>query len=176
VTAFAETIAEVRRLHGGHLTEVEELLLALVFLEGRPLRAGSDVVDARALVRSRLMVEQGMGAREALAWARQSDGEAGVTLDDCLRIGGLRSVYVDPYVVDREGGEGWARSGIVATRGDAGEEDGVLGGVAGWRQFGAEDEPVLLDEDDQELIDPEVTDVDEPTLERWRLWLEEGDG
>jgi hypothetical protein len=111
VTVFAEAVAEVRRLHGGRLTRIEEGLLALAFLDGQPLRAGSDVVDARALVRARLMVELGMGAREALAWARQSDGEAGVSLDDALRITGLRSVYVDPYVVDREEGEGWARSG-----------------------------------------------------------------
>jgi hypothetical protein len=174
VTAFPETIAEVRQLHGGHLTEVEELLLALAFLEGRPLRAGSDVVDARALVRSRLMVEQGMGAREALAWARQSDGEAGVTLDDCLRVAGLRRVYVDPYVANREEETmSWSEDEAREEQG----EDGVIASVDVWKRFGGQGEPVLQDEE-RELIDPdaEVVDVDAETLARWQLWIREGDG
>jgi hypothetical protein len=93
-----DALAEVHRLHGGRLTETEELLLALAYSQGRPLRAGSDVVDAARLVRARRLVESGMSGAQALAEVGLSEGLHDATLDDALRIGGLRARYVDPFV------------------------------------------------------------------------------
>jgi hypothetical protein len=64
---------------------------------------------------------------------------------------------------------------VVATRDATAEdraEDGVLAGVDVWKRFGAEDEPVLQDEE----RDVEVADIDEATLARWQLWTAEADG
>jgi hypothetical protein len=94
----AQVIEQLDQLHDGHLTEVELRLLTIAHLDGEPLRAGSDVVDGARLVRARLLVEEGVGAREALARARQSEGlHERTTLDDCIRISGLRSYFIDPY-------------------------------------------------------------------------------
>jgi hypothetical protein len=101
----AEALAQVRQRYGNGLTGTEAKLLALAWLDGAPLRAGSNVVDATRLVRARRLTERGVGARDALAVARLSEGLHEATLDDARRIEGLRRVYVDPYVVPANGDE-----------------------------------------------------------------------
>jgi hypothetical protein len=79
------------------------------------------------------------------------------------RDGRWRSLVTDPPAFPGE---------IIATRGDAGEEqgeDGVVGGVDAWRQFGGQVEP-------SEEADVEMADVADEDLERWELWASEDGG
>lgn len=102
---FRGAVQELDRLHHGHLNDAELGLLALAYMDSQPLHAGTSAVDGARLVHARRLVEQGMTGREALAEARQSEGLHEVTLDDALRIEGLRRFYVDPYVTEVESQE-----------------------------------------------------------------------
>jgi hypothetical protein len=66
-----EALAKVRERYGDAVSETESALLALAWLEGRPLRAGSDAHDAAILARARVMADSGLPGREALARARE---------------------------------------------------------------------------------------------------------
>jgi hypothetical protein len=97
------------------------------------------------------------------------------------RDGVWRSFATDPPAFPGE---------VVATRGaedDAGEEqgedraeEGVVAGVDAWERFALEGDRIRAEEPEVGANasgeDRDPAGVDEETLERWRVWVEEADG